>query len=260
MSASIRVRGFRVGGRTRKEPVEDDVALDAPIGLFLNETKIATIFAMPSDLEDLALGHLLGEGVIESTDVVERISVSDSDITVHTRPGVELDVDSYRETRLILSSCGTLEDYINILKEISAPRVASTYKVKLDDMVEMVKLFSSGKYAPRSRLSVHSAALLEGDELRVYREDVSRHALIDKVIGGGARGETEFGRSVLITTGRLSGDMILKVSRVGIPIAISIRGPLYSGIYAGLKTGVTVISIPRGRGLTVYTYPERVVI
>jgi putative molybdopterin biosynthesis protein len=113
----------------------------------------------------------------------------------------------------------------------------------------------------RNSIAVHTAFLysVERDNVRYVAEDVSRHVTVDKVIGMAALDRADFSDLVLFTTGRQASDMIFKAARVGIPITVSLRGPLYSGVYTAFKTGVTLVAITRGKGLTVYTHPERIV-
>jgi formate dehydrogenase accessory protein FdhD len=113
----------------------------------------------------------------------------------------------------------------------------------------------------RNSIAVHTAFLysVERDNVRYVAEDVSRHVTVDKVIGMAALDRADFSDLVLFTTGRQASDMVFKAARVGIPITVSLRGPLYSGVYTAFKTGVTLVAITRGKGLTVYTHPERIV-
>jgi formate dehydrogenase accessory protein FdhD len=89
------------------------------------------------------------------------------------------------------------------------------------------------------------------------------HTSIAKLIGVAVREGLNFERSVAITTGRTSSDMVLEFANVGIPIVISTRGPLYSGLAVAALFNVTLISyIKRGdkvKGLLILTYPEKVV-
>ncbi len=238
--------------------VEDNVALDLPINIFVDNKHILTLFGVPQNLEDLAIGYLLGEGIVSTLDEVESVSIENTDISIYLSPEAKPRLEKYGSARLVLSSCGSLEDYFNVLSRGSVPYVLSRHRVCAGRLVEIVRDFIAGRSFPRSELALHTAAIVVSNEFRVYREDVSRHAVIDKVIGGAAREGVDFGEAILVTSGRLSADMVLKASRVGIPIAVSLRGPLFSGIYVALRTGVTVVSVPRGKGATVYTYPERI--
>jgi FdhD protein len=97
----------------------------------------------------------------------------------------------------------------------------------------------------------------------VIVHDTSRHTSIAKLIGIAVKEGLNFERSIAITTGRASSDMVLKFANVRVPIVVSTRGPLYSGLTAATLFKVTLISyIRRGdkvKGLVILSYPERVV-
>jgi formate dehydrogenase accessory protein FdhD len=166
-----------------------------------------------------------------------------------------------RKEKIVTSSCGSVEDYVNALNSISGPWVASEKRVDAERLGRMVGLSAKVSKGFRNSIAVHTAFLysVERDNVRYVAEDVSRHVTVDKVIGMAALDRADFSDLVLFTTGRQASDMVFKAARVGIPITVSLRGPLYSGVYTAFKTGVTLVAITRGKGLTVYTHPERIV-
>jgi FdhD protein len=89
-------------------------------------------------------------------------------------------------------------------------------------------------------------------------EDVGRHNAVDKVIGKGLLAGVNFARSFLISTGRLSADMVVKCAMAGIPVAASRAAPLESGVLAAEMSGLTLVGFARGARLSVYTCPKRV--
>jgi len=106
---------------------------------------------------------------------------------------------------------------------------------------------------------VHASALYSKDGVELaFAEDVGRHNAMDKVIGVCAERDCEFGETFAVSTGRLSGDIVLKIARVGIPIVASISSVLSSGVEIAEATGVTLIGFVRGNRMNVYCYPGRV--
>jgi FdhD protein len=261
MPVATTVPGIRISGdRPAGSYVEDDVALEAPVNIFLNGRQFVTLFATPHDLEDLAYGHLLGEGIIDRVGDVASLELDGTDLLVTLASDVEGRIERHREARLIISSCGSVEDYFEALNRIARPRVRSTYRVSVADVLGAVRGLSSESSSFKHSVAVHTAAIYSGGRQVARVEDVSRHVTVDKVIGKAARLGVDFAHSILATTGRQASDMILKAGRVGVPITVSLRGPLYSGIYSALKIGITLVSTTRGRGLTVYTHPERIIL
>jgi len=258
------VHGLRLDwdGAGSWKKVLDPVALETPVNIYVNGEHFVTLFATPSNLVELGYGHLLSEGVIEAVDEVGELVVEGTDVIAEVnRADVRERLTRRRKEKIVTSSCGSVEDYVNALNSISGPWVASEKRVDAERLGLMVGLSAKVSKGFRNSIAVHTAFLysVERDNVRYVAEDVSRHVTVDKVIGMAALDRADFSDLVLFTTGRQASDMIFKAARVGIPITVSLRGPLYSGVYTAFKTGVTLVAITRGKGLTVYTHPERIV-
>jgi FdhD protein len=105
----------------------------------------------------------------------------------------------------------------------------------------------------------HSAILCsEYCEVYAYAPDVGRHNAVDKVVGEGISKNIDLRSCVLVSSGRLSGEIVLKAARSGIPIIASVSGPLESGIRIAEETGVTLIGFIRGRRMNLYTHNKRI--
>lgn len=258
MQATSRARCIRVDyGRGVEELREADVALEAPITLVVNGSDLTTLFASPADLKELALGHLLGQGVIASVEEVSSIEISGSRVYVKTERDVSGRVADYGRLRIVTSACGSTEDFYSILDQIDHPYVKSDYSVAVEALIEAVRELNR-RSVRGHLLAVHASALFEEGVLAAYAEDVGRHNSIDKAIGQAALRGVDFAKCILATTGRQPADAVLKCARVGIPISASIRDPIHSGIFAAWRTGVTLVCGARGSRFDIYTHPRRI--
>jgi formate dehydrogenase accessory protein FdhD len=89
---------------------------------------------------------------------------------------------------------------------------------------------------------------------------VGRHNAVDKAIGIGALNETGFKECFLTLSGRLTGDMVLKAARVGVPVVASLAAALDSGIAVAEKADLTLVGFVRGKRMNVYAFPKRIVL
>lgn len=258
LQATTRSRCIRVDSVWQVEELrEAEVALEAPVTIVVNGSEVVTLYATPIDLEELAIGHLLGQGVIRSTEEVKSIEASGSRISVETNSDISDRVSEYGKLRVITSACGSTEDFYRILDQVDHPYVSSDYTITLDTLIEAVKELN--RLSVRGHLlAVHSTGLFRENSLVAYAEDVGRHNSIDKVIGQGALKGVDFSSSLLVTTGRQPADAVLKCARVGIPISVSIRDPIHSGIFVAWRTGVTLVCGARGARVDIYTHPRRI--
>jgi FdhD protein len=89
-------------------------------------------------------------------------------------------------------------------------------------------------------------------EMKAFFEDVGRHNAIDKTIGRIIVTGLDSSQIILVGSGRQSAAEVTKVARGEIPITVSIRGPIYSGVLAAKKTGITLCCYAKGPRMNVY--------
>ena len=235
---------------------EDVVATDKPVNVFVNESHFVTLMASPKNIRELAIGRLFGEGVIGALEDIERVSTRG--INVHLKTKAEIQLEATKSLRVIPTACGASEDIIGLLGGSSTPKLKFV-EFRAEVISNAFKSLQSSSKVFRKTGGTHAAALFtRGGELKFCFEDVGRHNAVDKVIGKGLIEDIDFSENFLVSTGRLSADMVIKCVRAGIPLAASKAAPLESGILAAEMSGLTLVGFLRGSRLNVYTHPERV--
>jgi len=237
----------------------DYVAEEKPLHIFLNKIHYATISCSPSNLKELAVGHLLSEGTIKSVEEIEEISFKGKDIChVELKPDIDLEKRlklSKPFSRVILSACNSPSSY-----QVSAklPKIKSNLTVKAEIILSCVNRLNSIAETFRKTGGVHAAAIYKSDgNLVAFAEDIGRYNAVDKVIGMGALNKTNFSECFLALSGRLTGNIVLKAARVGLPIVASLAAAIDSGIVVAKDAGLTLIGFARGKDMNIYTFPER---
>jgi len=248
------------------EERRDFVAEEKPLHIFLNQTHYVTILCSPSQLRELAIGHLLSEGVLKSTEEIREIRMErGGKCRVRLKPDIDAEKRisiSQPFTRLIVSACGS-PDYwplTKLIDRLSLAKLKLGLTVEAKIISESVKRLNMLAETFRKTGGVHIAALYSANgELVTFSEDVGRHNAVDKVIGAGASKNLNFEKSFLALSGRLTGDIVLKSARMRIPIVASMTAAIDSGVKAAQRTGITLVGFVRGKRMNVYTYPERIV-
>jgi FdhD protein len=256
-----RVKILRVDVSAGKvEKLTDQVAEEKPLHIFLNKAYYATILCSPGNLRELAIGHLLSEGVVRTIDEIKGTSLKGEVCRVELKSNVDLEKRLERlklHSRVIVSACGGSKTYRYSGK---IRRVESSLKVKAKIVLECVNRLNFTAEVFRKTGGVHAAALFGVDgNMVAFAEDVGRHNAVDKVIGIAALGKAGFGNSFLALSGRLTGDMVYKAARIGLPLVASLAAALDSGIAVAERANVTLIGFVRGKRMNVYTFPERIV-
>jgi len=105
----------------------------------------------------------------------------------------------------------------------------------------------------------HSAALCDQNGIIVFSEDVGRHNAIEKVFGKCFLENISTEDKMILTSGRISFEILQKVVKRGVPVIISISSPMSLGIKMAEKLGITLIGSVRSQSMHIYTHPERVI-
>ncbi|MEM2912109.1 MAG: formate dehydrogenase accessory sulfurtransferase FdhD [Candidatus Bathyarchaeia archaeon] len=257
----IEVEIFRIDTTAKKtEKFKGYVAEEKPLYIFIKKIQYATIFCSPRDLKEMAVGHLLSEGVIKTVEEITEITFEEDGIChVNLKPTINLEARlgiAQRFSRIILSACGGpyRPQAIKQLKKIK-----SKITVKAETIQNCVINLNRIAETYRKTRGVHAAAIYEREgTLLAFAEDVGRHNAVDKVIGMCALKNMDFGQCFLVLSGRLTGDIVFKAARVGIPIIASIAAALDSGISIAKEANLTLIGFVSLKGMNVYTFPERI--
>jgi len=261
----VKISRIDVSTKTLEQKT-DFIAEETPLHIFLNQTHYVTILCSPNQLEELARGHLLSEGVLKSTDEIRETRLEkDGKCLVRLKPDIDAEKRisiSQPFTRLIVSACGS-SDYwplSKLIDRLSLVKLNLGLTIEARIISESVKQLNRLAERFRKTGGVHVAALYStSGELAALSEDVGRHNAVDKVIGAGTAKKLDFEKLFLALSGRLTGDIVLKAARMRIPIVASMAAAINSGVEVAQLTGITLVGFVRGKRMNVYTYPERVV-
>jgi formate dehydrogenase accessory protein FdhD len=237
---------------------EDDVALEIPINILINDKHCITLLASPNAIKELGIGYILSEGIITSFDECLDIEVSENTIKITTKS--DCDFRRHRILKLVTTACVSTKDYIRLLDRMDDLYVSSDLKVPPNKIIEIIRDLNKKSEIFRKTGGTHAAGLFDPSTAKALCifEDVGRHNAIDKVIGFAALNDLNFSELILASTGRMAADMVLKVARMGIPVVTSIAGPINSGIIFAEKTGITLVCFVRGKRINVYSHKERI--
>jgi FdhD protein len=245
----------------KAEKTTDYVAEEEPLHIFLNRTRYVTIFCSPSNLKELAVGHALSEGTVKSMAEIEGIDLKEKEgiCRINLRADVKIEERlklSQHFSRVIFSACGSNAPY---QPSLGLSKVQSDLKVKAETISNCVNRLNFIAETFRKTGGVHVAAIYGSEgTLVTFAEDVGRHNAVDKVIGSCLMKEIEVRNCFLALSGRLTGDIVLKAARTGLPIVASLATAIDSGIVIAKEVELTLIGFVRGRRMNVYSFPERI--
>src|SRR5574341_2022168 len=241
MRTYLRVRG------SRADEVAGEVVREQPLTIRVNGEKFLTLLCSPLKLEALVVGYLWMEKVIASLDEVRRLEVSPVDgVADVTLAGpVTLPTE-----RILTSGCGGGITFR--IDHRLFPRLASSLRVAPEALAARMKdLFAAAVHYKESR-GIHGAALSDGARLLVVAEDVGRHNAVDKVMGEALRRSVPTADRILLSTGRVSSEMLLKAARMGVPLIASRTSPTEMAVALAEQLNITVCGYVRPDSLNLY--------
>jgi FdhD protein len=239
----------------------DCVAEEKPLHIFLNRTDYISVFCSPSKLRELAVGHAVSEGIVKSAKEIEGIDLNEKGGVCRIRLKPRVKVDERLKllqhfSCVIFSAYGSKTPY---QLTFGLAKMKSGLEVKAEVILNCVNYLNFVAETFRKTGGVHVAAIYRSDgTLITFAEDVGRHNAVDKVIGSCVLEGVDFGSCFLALSGRLTGDIVLKAARTGLPILASMAAALDSGIMIAKDASVTLIGFARGNRMNIYTFPERI--
>ncbi|TFJ94435.1 formate dehydrogenase accessory sulfurtransferase FdhD [Lentibacillus salicampi] len=240
--------------------LDDEIAIEFPLTVILNGEEFATMVCSPTDLEELAIGFLASEGVIRFYDDIISLSIDEGkgfayiDIN-HNIGSIQQD----HSKRFIGSCCGKSRQFYFKSDVRTARTVYSRLSVSARQCYTlMAQLQSESKQFIRTG-GVHNAALATQDDMMAIRTDIGRHNALDKIYGHILQGHIPVKDKLIVFSGRISSEVLLKVSKIGAGILLSKSAPTDLALQLADDLCITVIGFAREGKMNVYTHPQRVV-
>ncbi|MBI2832722.1 MAG: formate dehydrogenase accessory sulfurtransferase FdhD [Chloroflexi bacterium] len=242
-----------------KTDAEDLVIREIPLTIILNNRELVTLLCSPGDMRYLAIGFLSSEGLIESKDEIKKLTLDDRRgvVRVETREDKASTDEVFK--RFITSACGRGASFYSSADVTNRSKVQSKISVSASQIFALAKKFQLSSETYRATGGVHSAALCNNDEILVFAEDIGRHNAIDKIFGRCLMNGISTDDRMIITSGRIASEILLKVARRNIPVLISKSAPTELGVRLANDFGITLIGFVRGKRMNVYTNDWRVV-
>ncbi|MBY9017014.1 MAG: formate dehydrogenase accessory sulfurtransferase FdhD [Candidatus Lokiarchaeota archaeon] len=251
----------------KKEEI-DLVLIESPIDIVVNSEPLVNIICLDKDLKELAIGFLFSIGIINDIEDISIIKIDQLEGRVYVELEKSIDNSKILEmnpvSRIIDTTCGIPSPWRNLIKDKLEEVKNSGHSIESITLDADIIFSVMTKMQKETTLfkdtgGCHGAAIfdLEGN-LVAASEDIGRHNAIDKVIGALLLKKEPFNNKILTSTGRLTGDSVLKAVRAQIPIVASLSAAIESGIRLAFSYGITLIGFARGKRMNIYTNPNRI--
>ena len=248
-----------IGGKT--ESLRDVVIKESPVTIFLDDIELANLMCSPKDLDCLAVGFLFAEGLIRSKKDIKKVFADEKDGVVWVElKKARKSPENLIARRFITTGCGKGLTFFDAALDGGRLRSKSRFKVRIDSIPLLMKEFLRMSRLYRLTGGVHSAAICSARSILVFNEDIGRHSAIDKVVGECILKGIRTNDRIMVTTGRISSEILVKAARSRTPIIISKSAPTDLAVRLATDFGITVVGFARGSRMNIYSNAWRVVI
>lgn len=232
-----------------------ETIVETPVSLTVNGEVWITFMCTPGNLEAMSLGFLYNEGIIHGMDEVAdaRLCEHGDNVDVWLNGSIEQPT-SWRRT----SGCTGGVTAVDLLAKPDVSLRENKLKLQPEAIMNLVEMLFESQELYRDTGGVHTSALSDGEKVVVAADDIGRHNTLDKIAGLCLMKNIWPETRILITTGRISSEMLQKAAQLNAPILISRTSPSSLSIEMAERYGITLIGYARKHRFNVYSNSQRV--
>jgi len=233
-----------------------NIISERPVSLTVNNEFWLTFMCTPVDLEALGVGYLFNESIIQSHGDIASVRLCSGGEIIDVWLNMQV---KKPEKWMITSGCSggkTSIDEKRIVPGFIHPQ--NGFMIGPNTIERLMDQLIKSQVIYRKSGGVHTSILCDGDQVIFAAEDIGRHNTMDKLSGKCLLEQIIPDKPILLSTGRISSEMILKAYRIGALFVISRTSPTSLSIHMAEELSITLIGYARRDQFVIYTHPERI--
>ncbi|MEJ8553498.1 formate dehydrogenase accessory sulfurtransferase FdhD [Tepidibacter sp. Z1-5] len=236
---------------------EEELVCEYPLNIYVNQKKMATLLCTPDKLKELAIGFLRTEEIIYKKEDIQSIELDELKGFIKIQLKDDITIKNFQSKKLNMQNNhnNCIDDFLD---SIDCAIVTSDIKLRQDKVHEFMKKNLTYSDIFKRTGGVHSVALCDTQNIIIINEDVARHNAVDKVIGQSFLDDINLKDKIIVLSGRVSFEMILKSAKMQIPIIISKSAPTNLSVELAKKLGITLVGFVRKEKMNIYTNKYRI--
>jgi FdhD protein len=229
------------------------------VTLYLNGREIVTLLCAGHHLDELAAGFFFAEGFLETSADLESLEVNEAEgkVNLIIRSDMLL-TERLWQKRTVTSGCGKGSLFYYSLDALLSRPVASTMRLSVNQILDRVEDLNRLSETYRRTHGVHNSAVADGERIVLFRDDIGRHNAVDMIVGHFFLNNLSLGDKFLITTGRLTSEILIKAAKIRIPVLVSRNTATSLAVELAKSLNITLIGYARAGKFTVYSGEERI--
>jgi FdhD protein len=240
----------------------DEVAAEFPLTIVLNGEEFATLVCSPDHLKEMVVGFLASEGIIRLPNKdIKSVTIDESKgfayVELHFKPNLSHQLHS---KRYIGSCCGKSRQSFYFTSDVKTAKTSRS-KVILtpEQCVYLMETMQNKSVVFKQTGGVHNAALCDVNGVLLTRTDIGRHNALDKLYGFCLMNQVPIYDKILVFSGRISSEILIKAAKIGVGILLSKSAPTDLALQTADELHITTVGFIRGGTLNIYTHPERII-
>ena len=235
------------------------VVRERPVTLYLNGREIVTLLCAGHHLDELAAGFFYAEGFLVSPEDILGIDIDEEAGKVNLSARVDASItERLWQKRTISSGCAKGSLFYFSLDALLSKPVKSDIRITPGQILDRVEDLNRLSETYRRTHGVHNTALADPYKVILFRDDIGRHNAVDMIVGHVFLHGIPLRDKMLITTGRLTSEMLIKAAKVNIPMVVSRNTATSLAVELASSLEITLIGHARAGKFTVYNGQERI--
>ncbi|MCM3796037.1 formate dehydrogenase accessory sulfurtransferase FdhD [Priestia megaterium] len=261
MNSTVKKRTVLRFKNGQMESVEDKIVTEFPVTVKINEEEFVTMVCSPQYIEDMVIGYLASEGVIRAYKDIKNIWVQEKEGYVHvTIDKLNPYFQNLQNKRYITSCCGaSRQGFVFINDALTAKKMNDiSVELSIKDCFQLMNKLQQSAATFQETGGVHNAAICDKNGFMLSRMDIGRHNALDKLYGYCLKHHISIRDKVVVFSGRISSEILLKVAKIGCEVVLSKSAPTELALNLAEELGITTVGFIRNDSLNIYTCPERI--
>ena len=236
-----------------------ELSCERPLTLYIDKVEIVTLMTIGTHPELLTLGYIRNQGFLDSIDSISIIQVDwDCDAVAVVTTDASQDFSEQLAQRTVTTGCGQGTVFGRLMDKLRKIQIPPR-PIKQSAIYHLLGRLRDYNQVYKQAGAVHGCALCSETEIECFIEDVGRHNAVDAIAGHMWLKNIPGDDKIFYTTGRLTSEMVIKVTQMGIPVLLSRSGATQMGLDMAKQAGVTLISRAKGKHLMVLNGAEQII-
>jgi FdhD protein len=218
--------------------------------VYVNRIELLTIMCSPTKLNCLVLGYLFSEGIINDMKDVVSARVCEDDAVAD----ITLKNSDFKppQKKVLTSGCGG-----GISFNFNTAKIESQIALSADNILNLMGQLLDNSSTYKLSGGIHTSVICNNEKILAIADDIGRHNTLDKLLGECLLRNIPTKDKILLTSGRISSEMLRKAARMQVPVVCSLTSPTERAVAFSIEAGISLIGYAKGNHLTVYSHPER---